>query len=838
MTFTSYAQGGSFRPKKTTDYLPTLRENQKRQSRDEQIYFDQMRTNDQTKVKNAQRAGDGLEALGKFSGTLADVLGKQEKKRNEELEAEGAALFYEQGYPVDPQWEAEEAALKQADDVVNQTADAVYVQSEDPIAAEQIRELSGWKKYGYAKAAAEAAGQEYAPFLESSMQNSEVQFTDPNTGQVFTAQSAKPGAQQQAALSHFRKEYFKTRGIGGLNPNILAKYTHPEMRKREGYFLQQQAKAFGIAAGADQRNTAKVEFESDKNYGRLLERYATSLDKEGNRMGYARARDQLKSELLDMINAGTLDVTELDALSLQTTSDQPTVTFRDRFGDTYWEGLKKQARDARNTEFTRSERERSAAFTSAEDKFFETAMQDENLTDDEIAFMNDELFRKYGKRSKKLDDLTSVEEESADALDDYFEAQYQANSLSVEEVMKAPRKIRDYWLSRAQQQENANKATNNSRAAMDSIDGLVKAASAGLPDGVNAFGTEYVINDLTSYYNQRFREYQATMDPKAAELQAIADTRAYFEAGKATGGKFNTDAGKGYVNAVPAVSSSALGQAQHRYTTALDTLKAVGVDSFLESPEIIWSQPELEKVVKDYEKGKWTPSGFVERLSNLTKKSPLEILNAQLEASGMTPIEPPPAAAVIETIDPVYRELTQQFTSHRRAGRALQSIGEFKPELVPQGFGEAISNAGSKYDIPAGVLAGLLATESNFDVDAVSHAGAKGIAQFMPGTAQDMDVDVNDPMSSIDGAAKYLRWLMDTYDFDLETAIYAYNGGPGNVLKLGKGFDKNGSQENYLYFGKVMQNATRFGDRSAYEQGTLVRPGVLPLWQQRTSEIG
>ena len=152
------------------------------------------------------------------------------------------------------------------------------------------------------------------------MQNSEVQFTDPNTGQVFTAQSAKPGAQQQAALSHFRKEYFKTRGIGGLNPNILAKYTHPEMRKREGYFLQQQAKAFGIAAGADQRNTAKVEFESDKNYGRLLERYATSLDKEGNRMGYARARDQLKTDLLDMLKAGTLDVTELDDLSLQTLS--------------------------------------------------------------------------------------------------------------------------------------------------------------------------------------------------------------------------------------------------------------------------------------------------------------------------------------------------------------------------------------------------------------------------------------------------------------------------------------------------------------------------------------
>ena len=218
----------------------------------------------------------------------------------------------------------------------------------------------------------------------------------------------------------------------------------------------------------------------------------------------------------------------------------------------------------------------------------------------------------------------------------------------------------------------------------------------------------------------------------------------------------------------------------------------------------------------------------------MTKKTPLELLNQQLEASGMEPIEPPPAAAVIETIDPVYRELTQQFQSHNRAGRALQSLGTFKPELVPNGYGEAIASSSAKHGIPPGVLAGLLATESNFDPSAKNPSGATGIAQIIP--KWHPEHKVGDPVADIDYAASYLRRIMDGENYtgqpvDIEMALMMYNAGPfGGVYPNGT------ENDNYRKF--VFQHATRFGDRSAYEQGTLVRPGVLPLWQQRTSEIG
>ncbi|STV95574.1 transglycosylase SLT domain protein [Klebsiella michiganensis] len=76
-----------------------------------------------------------------------------------------------------------------------------------------------------------------------------------------------------------------------------------------------------------------------------------------------------------------------------------------------------------------------------------------------------------------------------------------------------------------------------------------------------------------------------------------------------------------------------------------------------------------------------------------------------------------------------------------------------------------------KYGLPAGLLSSVAATESGGDPFAESKAGAKGLFQFMPGTAKDMGLkgrDVYDPHKSAEAAAKYLRWLMDATGGDLE----------------------------------------------------------------------
>jgi soluble lytic murein transglycosylase-like protein len=82
-----------------------------------------------------------------------------------------------------------------------------------------------------------------------------------------------------------------------------------------------------------------------------------------------------------------------------------------------------------------------------------------------------------------------------------------------------------------------------------------------------------------------------------------------------------------------------------------------------------------------------------------------------------------------------------------------------------------------------------------------------------------MGVDPLNTDSAIDGAARYLRHLMDSYGFDLKTAIYAYNAGPGTVQRYGIG----ATEENANYYPSIMKLATKYG----YGQVSLNDPAIF-----------
>jgi len=98
----------------------------------------------------------------------------------------------------------------------------------------------------------------------------------------------------------------------------------------------------------------------------------------------------------------------------------------------------------------------------------------------------------------------------------------------------------------------------------------------------------------------------------------------------------------------------------------------------------------------------------------------------------------------------------------------------------------SILKAAQKYDLPVNLIKSVIRAESNFQVKAVSHAGAQGLMQLMPDTAEELGV--KNPFNiaeNIDGGSRYLRKMLDSFGGDLKLALAAYNAGPEAVIKYG-----------------------------------------------------
>jgi soluble lytic murein transglycosylase-like protein len=99
-----------------------------------------------------------------------------------------------------------------------------------------------------------------------------------------------------------------------------------------------------------------------------------------------------------------------------------------------------------------------------------------------------------------------------------------------------------------------------------------------------------------------------------------------------------------------------------------------------------------------------------------------------------------------------------------------------------QEMNDVINTVSSRHHLDPDLINSVIHAESGFNPRALSPKGAQGLMQLMPQTASRLGVaDAFDPDANVEGGTRYLRELLERYNFDLIKALAAYNAGPQRV---------------------------------------------------------
>jgi soluble lytic murein transglycosylase-like protein len=145
---------------------------------------------------------------------------------------------------------------------------------------------------------------------------------------------------------------------------------------------------------------------------------------------------------------------------------------------------------------------------------------------------------------------------------------------------------------------------------------------------------------------------------------------------------------------------------------------------------------------------------------------------------------------------------------------------------------EVVAEASGRYRLDPDLVKSVIKAESGFNVRAVSPKGAQGLMQLMPDTASKLGVpNTFDPQANVEGGTRYLRELLERYNFDLIKALAAYNAGPRRVEQYG-GLPPY--YETHAYVARIVRdfNKKKVAEKKSAARSSAKKSGVRPAQPQ------
>jgi hypothetical protein len=783
--FQGSAESVGFRPITPASSTAAAQENANYQLKELDTAFALEKANlDRNGAIRASMAGKDMQALADFSGTLSNILIKEAEKQNERDMEEGLMMAYTDGISQEDAlaFDIAEGYLRDQDDQIQAIGDQIQAGGGEFLGVQKVRQLSGWKQYGYAMGMAQNASFQYPAFIEQALANLDPEAT---------------AADKAAALAQARQEFFRRSGLMGVNPALLNKHAFPNMREADSVMMnrwrkediaRQQEALVGEAQeilGADPTG----------NFGKALDTLVRS-----GKFNRTTARDAL----LEMIT----DSDDIDAIG-NTMSWDGVKTWAEKY-PLQWAKARREAIQRENQAYEIDKSQTQLEGKRWFDQVQETWEQ-EPPSEAEIEAVKRKMSDDFDYVDPRLERWTSrsTDAEAGKYFAEELQRRERAGMLSLSDLDNPaiPYEVYQRYKGIAQQQEQARKEVPEFKQYGKQIEADIKAVAQESSLTPGKPGMELAIATAQADFQRLYMQgIQGGQSPVEAAQNAYARVAQEINMGKPMtveggvpnpSGKYSFDPTKGYTELIPRHTTS-WGEHSNFIKAKVRGGGKASLDKFALIPQAI-----LQDAIQNSTDPNYAMPPVAQFISDLYggTVTPWEVLDRQAKAQGLPGLAPNPRLqSQVQGIRPELARLLHYRPSYNRVARSYASTGAFNPDRIPSGYGQVVLEAASQYGIDPAILAGVIETESQWNPSARSKSGAVGIAQIMPGYHP--TVDPTKPKEAIFYAAKYLNELRSQLGGNMDEAIYAYNGGPGGIRK---------SAENRAYHPKVMKAAAKYG---------------------------
>jgi hypothetical protein len=623
----------------------------------------------QSELQRGKNAQATFESLAKFSTTLSEGLTEYRKRKDESDMLAGYMEVATGGLAPERQQAVSnvESLLKQSGEAQDQIAEGFQARGLDPNVVTNLLSGNKARDYGRLKAHMEIITAEFPNYAQTKLDE----------------MGASTAAERTAAMQGLFGDFLKENGVFGLSADFMA----PALMKMRGTynsFIESARKSDVVNKSSTMRDDALSVLSRTKNGESLTEAFRTisrSYREDGvTPVGNAVAKSEIFKELSDTTRYSDADV---ERILGEAQTDQG--SWRDRFPRDVDDLINSRKKD-QESEFQLIEAQERRENKKQENQLLDW-VKNNNPNEETLTSIIKEAKTK-GISTDRLQAYLAftTEQQNADFWTKQFREQYEQGTLTADDVDQpgVPIEVRETWRNRAQQldQQRSDSGIKQETIKAELTDALKQNL---IGDSTNR-SAHYSLRGASDYalklYNQKFKQYAKTMEPSVAANKARLDVLTAIETKK---GAF----------AVIASSQAKTGQTQAFYAaftpgkhpgapaainviTTSEVIKKVRANANVINTEVLASPALLKDINNRITNGK--PISIPQIYTDLSRAvpgmTPVQILNAQLKAAGLTgQVRPGFRDQLNQINDPVLRSILAQPLTQDRLNTTIIGSG-------------------------------------------------------------------------------------------------------------------------------------------------------------------